>query len=975
MNLTKKFLSFFLILFSSLGALYGQHNISGNTGTANTTLTWNDGTAQTANSDASGNYSISVSDGWSGTVTPSKTGYSFNPPNRSYSNVTTDQTNQNYTATLDSNAISGNAGVAGATLAWSDGTNKTTTADANGNYSLNVSYNWSGTVTPSKTGYSFNPPNRSYSNVTTDQTNQNYTATLDSNAISGNAGVAGATLAWNDGTNKTTTADASGNYSLNVSYDWSGTVTPSKTGYTFDPPNRSYSNVTTDQTNQNYTATLDSNAISGNAGVAGATLAWSDGTNKTTTADASGNYSLNVSYNWSGTVTPSKTGYSFNPPNRSYSNVTTDQTNQNYTATLDSNAISGNAGVAGATLSWSDGTNKTTTADASGNYSLNVSYDWSGTVTPSKTGYTFDPPNRSYSNVITDQSGENYTASLNHYFITGNTSEGGVTLTWTDTTEKTIVSDLLGNYSISVPYGWTGNITPSKPGYTFSPPLRTYSNVTADIPAQNYTATLNHYIISGNTDQGGVTLTWIDVTEQTVVSDLAGNYSISVPYNWSGIVTPSKTGYSFTPLNRTYSNIVSDTTNQNYLATINHYTISGNTDQGNVTLTWTEGTEQTTTSDNSGNYSISVLYGWSGTVTPSKIGYTFNPANRTYTALANDTLQQNYIAIINNYTVSTTIQPSGAGVISDLHSGGKYNYGETVNITANANPGYTFKNWTSGSTIISINKTLSFIATKDTSLTANFTHNLYNITATSEPIEGGNTSGIGPAFYGDQRTLIAIANPNWKFVKWTSNGNEVSKDTAYTFTVTGDSSFVAHFKKADLIVNCYAEPSNAGFTSGCGFAIYNEEITVAAQANSGWKFKNWTKNGTVVSTDSQYTFTVLANTELIAHFDIINGIAKANGKAIPDNYYVSNAYPNPFNPSTSFQFGLPEESYVRLIIIDLSGQVVETIVKGSVLSAGNYINHFVADNLTSGIYLYLLSANSTISDKSFKKSGKLMLLK
>jgi hypothetical protein len=715
--------------------------------------------------------------------------------------------------------------------------------------------------------------------------------------------------------------------------------------------------------------------ISGNTGTPSATLTWTDGTEQTSISDGSGNYSISVSDGWSGTVSPSKTGYSFTPPNRSYSNVTTDQINQNYTATLDSSAISGNAGVAGATLSWTDGSAKSVTADASGNYSLNVSYDWSGTVSPSKTGYSFTPPNRSYSNVTTDQINQNYTATLNHYFISGNAGQSGVTLTWIDTTEKTTVSDLLGNYSISVPYGWSGNVTPTKDGYTFSPPSRPYSNITVDQTNQDYVATLNTYTITGNTSQGNVTLTWTDEIEKTTTSDLSGNYSITIPHGWSGTVTPSKTGYSFIPINRVYSNITSDTTNQNYLASLNHYTITGNTDQGNVTLTWIDGTEQTTISDLTGNYSITVLHGWSGTVTPSKTGYTFSPVNRTYTSLGSDTTNQNYIAIINSYTVATEIKPSNAGTIEGLNPGGQYNYGTTVNITATANKGYTFKNWTSAGIEVSTNKTVTFIATKDTSLTANYTHNLYNIGATSVPPEAGTISGIGPAFYGQDVTLKAIANEGWKFVRWTSNGNEVSKDTAFTFTVTGDSSFIANFKRADLIVNCLAEPSDAGFTSGCGFASYNEEITVVAEANANWKFKNWTENGTIVSTDSQYTFQVLKNTDLVAHFDFLSGIAKDNGKAIPDNYYLTNAYPNPFNPSTSFQFGLPEESFVKLIIFDISGQVVETILNGSVLPAGNYINHFIADNLTSGIYIYLLNANSTLSDRNFKKSGKLMLLK
>jgi hypothetical protein len=73
--------------------------------------------------------------------------------------------------------------------------------------------------------------------------------------------------------------------------------------------------------------------IAGNAGVAGATLHYTDGTAKTAIADGTGSYSLRVSTNWSGTVTPSKPGYQFVPDHREYANVTTDRTGENYTAT------------------------------------------------------------------------------------------------------------------------------------------------------------------------------------------------------------------------------------------------------------------------------------------------------------------------------------------------------------------------------------------------------------------------------------------------------------------------------------------------------------------------------------------------------------------------------------------------------------------------------------------------------------------
>ncbi len=74
--------------------------------------------------------------------------------------------------------------------------------------------------------------------------------------------------------------------------------------------------------------------------------------------------------------------------------------------------ISGNAGVSGATISYTDGIAKTVIADADGNYSLTVPYNWTGIVTPSKAGYIFIPANKSYSKVVFTQNNQNYAAHL-----------------------------------------------------------------------------------------------------------------------------------------------------------------------------------------------------------------------------------------------------------------------------------------------------------------------------------------------------------------------------------------------------------------------------------------------------------------------------------------------------------------------------------------------------------------------------------
>jgi hypothetical protein len=73
--------------------------------------------------------------------------------------------------------------------------------------------------------------------------------------------------------------------------------------------------------------------------------------------------------------------------------------------------ITGNAGIAGATLSYIDGTTKTVTADGTGSYTITVPSGWSGAVTPSKTDYIFSPTSRTYTDVLADQITQDYAAT------------------------------------------------------------------------------------------------------------------------------------------------------------------------------------------------------------------------------------------------------------------------------------------------------------------------------------------------------------------------------------------------------------------------------------------------------------------------------------------------------------------------------------------------------------------------------------
>ena len=71
--------------------------------------------------------------------------------------------------------------------------------------------------------------------------------------------------------------------------------------------------------------------------------------------------------------------------------------------------------------------------------------------------------------------------------------------------------------------------------------------------------------------------------------------------------------------------------------------------------------------------------------------------------------------------------------------------------------------------------------------------NYYDITVSANPTEGGTVEGAGNYAENSTATLTARANDGYAFVNWTKNGNEVSTDAEYSFTVTEEAEYVANF--------------------------------------------------------------------------------------------------------------------------------------------------------------------------------------
>jgi len=95
--------------------------------------------------------------------------------------------------------------------------------------------------------------------------------------------------------------------------------------------------------------------------------------------------------------------------------------------------------------------------------------------------------------------------------------------------------------------------------------------------------------------------------------------------------------------------------------------------------------------------------------------------------------------------------------------------------------------------------------------------------------------------------------------------------------------------------------------------------------------------------------------------------------AKPTKFDLSQNYPNPFNPETSIRFSLLKSGHVTLEIYNSRGQRVNTIVAKD-MSAGEYSINFLADGLTSGVYVYRIKVNSS-EGIAFQAMKKMILMK
>lgn len=153
----------------------------------------------------------------------------------------------------------------------------------------------------------------------------------------------------------------------------------------------------------------------------------------------------------------------------------------------------------------------------------------------------------------------------------------------------------------------------------------------------------------------------------------------------------------------------------------------------------------------------------------------------------------------------------------------------------------------------------------------NFT-TIPQITLSSNPVAGGITTGAGTFAQSSVATVTATPNTGFTFTNWMNNGVIVSTSSSFQFTINGNKTLVANFTPVvagNFAVILSSNPVAGGKTAGSGAYRAGAVVTVTATPNTGYAFVNWTKSGNIVSTSSNYQFTLTANTTLVANFSAV----------------------------------------------------------------------------------------------------------
>ena len=286
-----------------------------------------------------------------------------------------------------------------------------------------------------------------------------------------------------------------------------------------------------------------------------------------------------------------------------------------------------------------------------------------------------------------------------------------------------------------------------------------------------------------------------------------------------------------------------------------------------------------------GSFTVSMT-GLTNNTTYYVRAYAINSAGTAYGSEVSFTTAQ-----IPTYTISVSANPTNGGTVN---GGGTYQQGNSCTVSAVANSNYTFTNWTEDGSVVSSQANYTFTVTNSRNLVANFTPQVTLPTVTTSQVTNiQQTTATG----GGNVTSNGNATVTARGVCWSTSSNPTINNShttdgtgtgSFTSNITGLTAGTLYHVRAyatnsagtaygadetfttqqvpTYTISVSANPSNGGTVNGGGTYQQGNSCTVSAVANSNYTFTNWTEDGSVVSSQANYTFTVNGNRTLLANF-------------------------------------------------------------------------------------------------------------
>jgi LmbE family N-acetylglucosaminyl deacetylase len=929
------------------------HSISGTisgAGGSGATVTVTGTLSGTATANASGVFTVSNLVTGNYTVTPSSAGYTFSPANQAVTIGSTDVSgvafNTLYSA---SGTIAGAAGVT-LTLSSNGSTVATATSGASGvTYSLTGLTNGTYTLTPSLLGYTFAPTSAVVVVNGANVSVPTFTATALTYAISGTiTGVGGATVTLTSGSNTVATimAGASGTtYSFTNIPFGTYSVKPSLTGYTFTPASTSVtingSNVTGINfsgaqslfTSQTPVLTGKSDGSSSNyelgmlfqsdiAGQITGIRFWKD-------AKESGTHTGRI---WSSTGT------------QLASVVFTNETASGWQVQSLTTPLSINANT---TYVVSVNTGATYYVDTvSGLLTKVTNLDLSSVVTTNNGVYatavgTFPASSYSNSNYFRDVTFVPAAAAT--YTVAGTINGAGgatVTLTSGASTVATTTANGSGVYSFTGVLNGGYTVTPSLSGYTFSPTSASVTVNGANATVTTFTATALTYSISGTISgpgANGATVKLAGTSSATTTANSSGAYSFSGVQNGSYTVTPSLSGYTFSP---TSANVTVSSANVSVTpfasSAVPTYTLSGTiTGVAGATVTLTSGgsTVATLTTGASGStFSFPNVANGSYTVTPTLSGYTFSPSSASVIVNGANTSASGFTAtsstqfyaisgVITGAAGATVTLSSSGSTVATLVSGAS---GSSYSFTNLPNGSYTVTPTLTGYTFLPVSIPVIISGASVTGV--NFS-NPQSVFTTQTPVLTGKTDGVnlelGMLFQSDIAGQITG-------VRFWKDANETGTHTGNIWSSTG---------------TLLASVAFTGETPS-GWQVQNLTTPLTIAANTVYVVSVNTGNTYYVQTVSGL-LSQITNLDLSSVVTTNNGVYGSAG-AFPTGSYANSNY---FRDVTFVPSAAPTYT-ISGTIAGVGGATVTLISNGSTVTTGTAdgSGNYSFTNIPNGSY-------------------------